>query len=192
LQEVGKKIYTCPHGKDSIMPTYTLDEYAALLTRTFTPRFPRDCRPRAVSDVTDKGIPVMEFLLPHPEAPQRSITLSACERRGMVESCSLWFGEAEIAGAMDPTDAMAAIEEILADRIVAIVRYKNADAYDNHRKISTAPMEWLYQMPDDEAELTAMLEKLKKPAAFFEKVSGKYIGVFEVYRWSGSEVIERT
>ena len=174
------------------MPTYTLDEYAALLTRTFTPRFPRDCRPRAASDVTDKGIPVMEFLLPHPEAPQRSISLSACERRGMVESCSLWFGEAEIAGAMDPTDAMAAIEEILADRIVAIVRYKNADAYDNHRKISTAPMEWLYQMPDDEAELTAMLDKLKKPAAFFEKVSGKYIGVFEVYRWSGSEVIERT
>ena len=43
----------------------------------------------------------------------------------------------------------------------------------------------------DEAELTAMLEKLKKPAAFFEKVSGKYIGVCEVYRWSGSEVIER-
>ena len=174
------------------MPTYTLDEYAALLTRTFTPRFPRDCRPRAVSDLTDKGIPVLEFLLPPPEAPQRSITLSACERRGIVESCSLRFGEAEIAGAMDPTDAMAAIEEILADRIVAIVRYKNADAYDNHRKVSTAPMEWLYQIPDDEAELTAMLDKLKKPAAFFEKVSGKYIGVFEVYRWSGSEVIERT
>lgn len=174
------------------MPQFTLPEYAALLTRTYTPRFPRDNRPRVVSDVTDKGIPVMEFLLPHPEAPQRSITLSACERRGMVESCSLWFGEAEIAGAMDPTDAMSAIEEILADHIVAIVRYKNADAYDNHRKISTAPMEWLYQLPDDEGELTAMLEKLKKPAAFFEKVSGKYVGVFEVYRWSGSEVIERT
>ena len=173
------------------MPTYTLDEYAALLTRTFTPRFPRDCRPRAVSDVTDKGIPVMEFLLPHPDASQRSITLSACERRGMVESCSLWFGEAEIAGAMDLTDAMAAIEEILADRIVAIVRYKNRDAYDNHRKISTAPMEWLYQLPDDERELTAMLDKLKKPATFMEKIKGKHTGVFEVYRWSESEVLER-
>ena len=173
------------------MPTFTPDEYAALLTRTFTPRFPRDCRPRAASDVTDKGIPVLEFLLPNPEASQRSVTLSACERRGMVESCSLRFGEAEIAGAMDPTDAVAAVEEILAGNIVAIVRYKNRDAYDNHRKVSTAPMEWLYQLPDDEAALTAMLEKLKKPAAFFEKVSGKYIGVFEVYRWSGSEVSER-
>ena len=59
------------------MPTFTPDEYAALLTRTFTPRFPRDCRPRAASDVTDKGIPVLEFLLPNPEASQRSITLSA-------------------------------------------------------------------------------------------------------------------
>ena len=174
------------------MPTFTPDEYAALLTRTFTPRFPRDCRPRAASDVTDKGIPVLEFLLPNPEASQRSITLSACERRGMVESCSLRFGEAEIAGAMDPADAVAAVEEILAGNIVAIVRYKNRDAYDNHRKVSTAPMEWLYQLPDDEAALTAMMEKLKKPAAFFEKVSGKYTGVFEVYRWSGSEVIERT
>ena len=85
----------------------------------------------------------------------------------------------------------AIMEEILSDNIVAIVRYKNRDAYDDCRKVSTAPMEWLYQMPDDEAELAAMLEKLKKPAAFFEKVSGKYVGVFEVYRWSGSEVIER-
>ena len=109
----------------------------------------------------------------------------------MVESCSLWFGEAEIAGAMDPTDAMAAIEEILADRIVAIVRYKNRDAYDNHRKISTAPMEWLYQLPDDEGELTAMLDKLKKPATLMEKLGGKYVGVFEVYRWNGSEILER-
>ena len=173
------------------MPHYTMEEYAALLTRTFTPRFPRDCRPRAVSDVTDKGIPVMEFLLPHPDASQRSITLSACERRGMVESCSLWFGEAEIAGAMDPTDAMAAIEEILADHIVAIVRYKNTDALDNHRKISTSPSEWLYQLPDDEGELTAMLDKLKKPATLMEKIRGKYTGVFEVYRWSGSELLER-
>ena len=174
------------------MPTFTPDEYAALLTRTFTPRFPRDCRPRAASDVTDKGIPVLEFLLPNPEASQRSVTLSACERRGMVESCSLRFGEAEIAGAMDPADAVAAVEEILAGNIVAIVRYKNRDAYDNHRKVSTAPMEWLYQLPDDEAALTAMLEKLKKPAGLLEKLSGKLTGVFEVYRWSGSEVIERT
>ena len=170
---------------------YTSEELSALLLRTFTPRMPRDSRPRIASDVTDKGIPVMEFLLPHPEASQRSITLSACERRGFVECCSLWFGEAEIADAMDPTDAIAAIEEILADHLVAIVRYKNADAYDNHRKISTAPMEWLYQLPDDAGELTAMLAKLKKPATLMEKLGGKHVGVFEVYRWSGSEVLER-
>ena len=174
------------------MPHFTPDDYAALLIRTFTPLVPRDCRPRVVRDVTEKGIPVMEFLLPCPDAPQRSVTLSAHERRGLVETCSLRFGEAEIAGAITPTDAISAMEEILSDNIVAIVHYKNRDAYDNHRKVSTAPMEWLYQIPDDEAELTAMLDKLKKPAAFFEKVSGKYIGVFEVYRWSGSEVIERT
>ena len=174
------------------MPHFTPDDYVALLTRTFTPRVPRACRPRVIRDVTEKGIPVMEFLLPCPDASQRSITLSACEKRGIVESCSLWFGEAEIAGALDPTDAIAAVEEILADNIVAIVRYKNRDAYDNHHKISTAPMEWLYQLPDDEATLAAMLEKLRKPATLMEKLSGKYTGVFEVYRWSESETIDRT
>ena len=174
------------------MPRFTPDEYAALLTRTFTPLVPRDCRPRVVRDVTEKGIPVMEFLLPCPDAPQRSVTLSAHERRGVVETCSLRFGEAEIAGAMDPTDAIAAVQEILSDNLVAIVRYKNRDAYDNHRKISSAPMEWLYQLPDDEAALTAMLEKLQKPASLPEKIRGKHTGVFEVYRWSGSEIIDRT
>ena len=174
------------------MPHFSADEYAALLTRTFTTLVPRECRPRVIRDVTEKGIPVMEFLLPCPDAPQRSITLSACERRGIVETCSLRFGEAEISGAINPTDAIAAVQEILSDNIVAIVRYKNRNAYDNHRKISTLPMEWLYQLPDDEATLTAMLEKLRKSATLMEKISGKYTGVFEVYRWSGSEIIDRT
>ena len=174
------------------MPHFTLEEYATLLTRTFTPRLPAGHRPRVIRDVTEKGVPIMEFLLPCPDAPQRSITLSAFERRGIVESCSLRFGEAEISGAMDPADAISAIEEILADHIVAIVRYKNTDAYDNHRKASVSPAEWLYQLPDDEADLTTMLDKLKRPASLMEKISGKRTGVFEVYRWSGSEVIERT
>ena len=173
------------------MSRFTPDEYAALLTRTFTPLVPRDCRPRVVRDVTEKGIPVMEFLLPCPDAPQRSVTLSAHERRGVVETCSLRFGEAEISGAITPTDAISAIEEILSDHIVAILRYKNRDARDSHRRASP-PSEWLYQLPDDEAALTVMLEKLKRPASLVEKLSGKHTGVFEVYRWSGSEIIDRT
>ena len=173
------------------MSRFTPDEYAALLTRTFTPLVPRDCRPRVVRDVTEKGIPVMEFLLPCPDAPQRSVTLSAHERRGLVETCSLRFGEAEISGAITPTNAISAMEEILSDHIVAILRYKNRDARDSHRRASP-PSEWLYQLPDDEATLTAMLEKLKKPASLMEKLSGKHTGVFEVYRWSESEIIDRT
>ena len=173
------------------MPTYTLDEYAALLTRTYTPRFPRDNRPRVVSDTTDKGAEILDLILPHPEDGRFSVSLTAHSQRGAVAFCELRFGHAEVASRLDPEEALAAIEEILSDNIVAIVRYKNRDAYDDCRKVSASPSEWLYQMPDDEAELTAMLDKLKKPASFFEKVSGKYIGVFEVYRWSGSEVIER-
>ena len=173
------------------MPQYTPDEYAALLTRTYVPRFPRDNRPRAVSDVTDKGEPILEFILPHPESGRFSVSLTAHATKGAVIYCELRFGQAEVASRLDPEEALEAIEEILSDNIVAIVRYKNRDAYDDCRKVSAAPTEWLYQLPDDEAALTAMLEKLKKPAGLLEKLSGKLTGVFEVYRWDGSEVIER-
>ena len=174
------------------MPQFTLPEYAALLSRTYTPRFPRDNRPRVVSDTTDKGAEILDLTLPHPEDGRFSVSLTAHTLRGAVSFCDLRFGQAEVASRLDPEEALAAIEEILADNIVAIVRYKNRDAYDNHRKISSAPMEWLYQLPDDEAALTAMLEKLQKPASLPEKISGKHTGVFEVYRWSGSEIIDRT
>ena len=140
---------------------------------------------------TDKGEETLEFILPHPEDGRFSVSLTVSERKGFAGTCTLRFGQAEVASALDPEVAVAAIEEVISDRIVAIVRYKDRDAYDDCRKVSAAPMEWLYQMPDDEAELAAMLEKLKKPAGLLEKISGKYVGVFEVYRWGGSEVIER-
>lgn len=172
------------------MPQFTLPEYAALLTRTYTPRFPRDNRPRVVSDTTDKG-EILDLILPHPEDGRFSVSLTAHSQRGAVAFCELRFGQAEIASRLDPEEALAAIEEILADNIVAIVRYKNRDAYDDCRKVSASPSEWLYQMPDDEAELTAMLEKLKKPASITEKLSGRYTGVFEIYRWSESRILAR-
>ncbi len=174
------------------MPQYTVEEYAAFLTRTFFTRFSRENRPRTITDVTDKGVEVLEFILPHPEEGRFSLSLQARTNRGSVSECSLHFGQAEVAGRLDPDEAVAAINEVIEDRIVAIVRYKNREAYDNHRKINATPSEWLYQVPDDEAELSGMLEKLKKPATFLEKVSGKYTGVFEVYRWSGFDVIDRT
>lgn len=173
------------------MTQYTLEEYASLLTRTFVQRCPRDSRPRTITDVTDKGEEVLEFILPHPEEGRFSVSLQASTRKGYVSSCSLWFGQAVVAPRLDPEEAFSAIEEVIGDRIVAIIRYKDRDAYDNRRKVSTAPAEWLYQMPDDEASLNTMIEKLKKPAGFMEKISGKYIGLFEIYRWSGSETLER-
>ncbi len=173
------------------MPPYTVEEYASLLTRTYLPRFPRDSRPRTVTDVTDKGEEVMELILPHPEEGRFSVSLQVDTYKGYVSSCSLRFGQAEVATKLDPEEALSAIDEVIENNIVAIVRYKNRDAYENHRKVSTYPMEWLYQMPDHEEALRDMMNKLKKPATFLEKVSGKYTGVFEVYRWNGSEVLER-
>ncbi|MBQ3507500.1 MAG: hypothetical protein IJA91_03020 [Clostridia bacterium] len=170
---------------------YTLDEYASLLNRTFTPFFPRDNRPRAITDTTDKGAEILEFILPHPEDKRFSVSLRVNSYNAHVSTCSLRFGQAEVASTLTPEDALSAIEEIIEDRIVAVVRYKNQAAYENHRKASTSPAEWLYQMPDDESKLNRMLEKLRKPAGFPAKLSGKYIGIFEIYRWSGSQLLAR-
>ena len=173
------------------MPQYTIQEYATLLTRTYAPRFPRDDRPRTVTDVTDKGEEVLEFILPNPAEGRFSVSLQARTYRECVSECALFFGQAEVAGRLDPDEAIAAMDVILADGIVAVVRYKNREAYENHRKAGSGRAEWLFQIPDDTEELERMLEKLKKPATFPEKISGRMTGVFEVYRWSGSEVIER-
>lgn len=170
---------------------YTLEEYASLLNRTFTPRFPKDNRPRMVTDKTDKGEEILEFILPHPEDGRFSVSLQVNSYNTYVSTCSLRFGQAEIATSLTPEDAPAAIGEIIEDRIVAVVRYKNQAAYENHRKVSTSPAEWLYQLPDDEAELNRMLEKLKKPSSLPERISGKYTGVFEIYRWSGCQLLKR-
>ena len=175
------------------MPHYnrfTLDEYASLLTRTFSPQFPRDNRPRAVTDTTEKGEEVLEFILPHPTDGRFSVSLTVGTAHGYVTDCTLWFGQAEVASSLAPEDAPAAVTEVIEDRIVALVRYKNRDAYDNRRKAPTSS-EWLYQMPDDEDELNRMLEKLRKPASFFEKLSGNRTGVFELYRWSSCEILTR-
>lgn len=171
--------------------SYTLEEYASLLNRTFTPLFPRDNRPRTVTDTNGKGEEVLEFILPHPDDGRFSVSLQVNSFHTHVSTCSLRFGQAEVASKLEPEEAISAINEVIEDRIVAIVRYKNREAYENHRKASSYPIEWLFQLPDHEDALAAMTEKLKKPASFVEKVSGKYTGVFEVYRWSGSEILVR-
>jgi hypothetical protein len=186
--------YTHAATRRQAMPhytQYTLEEYAALLNRTFTPRFPKDSRPRIVTDKTDKGAEILEFILPHPEDGCFSVSLQVNSCNSHVSTCSLRFGQAEIASSLTPEDAPAAIEEIIEDRIVAVVRYKNQEAYENHRKVSTSPTEWIYQMPDDEVNLNRMLERLQKPASPLERISGKYTGVFEIYRWSGHQLLKR-
>ncbi len=172
------------------MPRYTLEEYAALLTRTYAPRFPRDNRPRATTDAIDKGEECLEFILPHPTDGRFSVSLEVRTYKGIASEFILFFGQVKVAKLLDPEEAMAALNEVIEDRIVAIVRYKNREAYDNRRKAPT-PSEWLYQIPDDEDALSRMTQRLQRPAGLAEKLSGKYTGVFELYRWSESQVLSR-
>lgn len=173
------------------MPSYTPEEYASLLTKRFSPCFPREDRPRILKDSTDQGTELLELLLPHPQNRRFTASLVAHIKGGLVDFCEVRFGATEVASHLKPEEAPLALEEILSDRIVAVVRYKNRQAYDDRRKSNASPMEWLYQLPDDEAALSAMLERLKKPVSLPERILGRYLGVFEVYRWSESEVIER-
>ncbi len=173
------------------MMPMTAEQFARELTRTFVRACPVGNPPRVTADTDDKGDELTEFFLPHPTEPGLAVTLEICTSKGAVSTCTLRFGQAEISGALDPEDAVSAIEEILADNIVAIVRYKSRDAYDNRRPASSGTVQWLYQLPDDEAALLAMREKLATPSGVWEKLSGRMTGVFEIFRWSGIEIAAR-
>ena len=169
------------------MPIYTLDEYASLLTRAFAPY-----HPRVIKDVNDKGVSVMEFILPNPTEPRFSVSVQVQEAKGYVDKCSLWFGQAEISGHMNADQIAGAIEEIVSNRIVAILRYKNQDAYDNHRP---SGKQWLYQLTDDQDDdsesLLIMKDKLQSKPTLAEKLSGKLLGVFEIFSWENRETVNR-
>ena len=169
------------------MPAYTLEEFASLLTRAFASH-----RPRVIYDTTDKGEDVMEFLIPNPTEPRFSVSLQAKGKRKQVDTCTLWFGQAEIKGLLDPEVVPSAIDTIIHDELVAILHYKHGDAYDDHRPSGN---QGLYQLTDDEDDdseaLEKMKQKLKSPPSFMEKLSGKQVGIFEVYSWSRYELINR-
>lgn len=170
------------------MPQYTLEEFASILTKTFA-----SYRPRVIYDTTDKGENVMEFLIENPHESRFSLSLQAFSKRKYIDTCALWFGQAEITGRLDPDMAVSALDTIVNDELVAILRYKNEDAYDNHRPVEKAV--WLYQLTDDEDDDGAALEKMKQklasPPSLIDKLSGKLVGVFEIFSWSESEVVRR-
>ncbi len=173
------------------MPAPVLEQYATTLTRTFMSRTASDARPRTVFDVTDKGDEVLEFILPNPGEPRHALSLSVSVSRGKQMTATLRFGQAEIASNLSEEDAISAIGEVLDGHIVVITRYKNRDAFDDRRLVSSGQTQWLYQMPDSTDELARMIAKLQTKASFTEKLSGKLIGVFEVYAWERREIIER-
>ena len=165
----------------------TLAEFARQLTTTFAPY-----HPKTVEDVTDKGVRGVEFILPNPNQPRFAVTVQIREAGGVVDRCSLWFGQAEISGYMNPEQVIPTIEEIIAGRVTALLRYKNQNAYDNH---SPSGMQWLYQFTDDEDDDTAaiaqMTARLLTTPTLLERISGKLIGYFEFFSWEKQWTIER-
>ncbi len=169
------------------MPYNGLQELTTALTRTFAPH-----RPTIHEDVTDKGESISLFVIPHPTEPRYAVTAEAKETRGNL-ICALWFGSVEIAKAIPADQIAAAMEEILSDRIVAVVKYKNRDTYDDRH-----PSGWqkLFQITDDrdndEGALASLLARLETPPTFIDRLPGGIgAGVFEVARWSGVRLIER-
>ena len=162
------------------------DEFSNQLTKALS------CyRPRTITDVNAKGRRVLECIIPHPTEPRFSISLQAEDRNGYVEFLTLWFGQARLPYSVPTYEVFEYIEPIVNDQAVAIVRYKNRRAYDNHRQATDAYSQWFYYLDGESAAYERMMEKLSTPASSWERFSGRYVGVFEIIRWSGSEVLER-
>ncbi len=173
------------------MSQYNPEQYAQTLVQAISPLLPPDARPRVIRDTNEKGAPVLELVVPNPTEPRHAVSLTVSIFRGAVDRCALRFGQVEVSAALDAEDAIPAIREILAGRIVAVARYKTRDAYDGRRMASYGFIQNLYQLPDDEDALAALREKLARPATAWDKLMGKLTGVFEVYTWDTSEAVER-
>ncbi len=173
------------------MAATILEQYATALTRTFTGRTTPDTRPRTVFDVTEKGEEVLEFVLPHPEEPRHAVSLTVTVERGQEVTADLRFGQAEVATGLSADEAIAAIGEVLDGNIVALTHYKNRDAFDDRRLVTSGQAQWLFQMPDDADELACMTARLGSRANFVDKLTGKFVGVFEMYAWDRREMFAR-
>lgn len=173
------------------MRSYNPETYVQNLVRALSPHLPPDAQPRVITDTDEKGAPVTEVTIPHPTEPRHAVSLTVITYRGAVSRCVLRFGQAEITAVLEAESALPAIREILAGRIIAVVRYKNRDAYDDRRMAAYGFTRRLYQLPDDDDALGRLREKLARPATVWEKLAGKMTGVFEVYGWAESETVER-
>ena len=170
------------------MPYASAEEFISTLTRTFAAY-----RPRTVRDVTEKGQPVLQMVIPNETYPRYSLSIDVTEY-GRDMSVSLWFGQTEITSRLPQDDAASAITEFLEDRMVTVARYKNRDAYDDRRPMEKARV---YQLPvekedgEGESELDRLLARLAKPATWIDRLLARDTGVFEIARWSDVQIVER-
>lgn len=166
----------------------SMKELTVALSRAFS-----SYTPTVNEDVTDKGENLTLFVIPHPTEARYSVAVEAKEAHGQI-ICALWFGSVSIASTVPAEQIIAAVEEILSDRIVAVVRYKNRKLYDARH-----PSGWVrvFQLTDDqdsdEAALTALLARLETPPTLLDRLPGGFgAGVFEIARWDDVTVTERT
>lgn len=169
--------------------SYTsLKELSGALARAFS-RY----RPTITEDVSDKGEAVTHVVIPHPTEPRYAAMVEAKENKGGSISCALWFGSVEIAHIIPTDDIVAAVTEIVEDRIVTAVHYKNRETYDDRH-----PSGWqkVFQITDDrdtdEGALETLMNRWRTPATFLDHLPvGHRTGVLEVARWSWVTVLEK-
>lgn len=143
-------------------------------------------------DVSDKGEPVTLFVIPHPTEARYGVAVEAKETKAGIR-CALWFGSVLIAPVIPDDQILAAVEEILSDRIVAVVKYKHRDAYDDRHPSGWQKVFQLTRDHDsDEGAFRALMTRLTAPPTFADRLpGGPGIGVFEIARWSSVSVVDR-
>ncbi len=164
----------------------SLKELTTAFTRAFS-----SYAPTVNEDVNGKGEAVTLFVIPHPTEARYGVAVEAKEAKGRI-TCALWFGSVLIASVIPDDRIIDAAREILADRIVTVVKYKHRDAYDNRH-----PSGWekVFQITDDsdsgEGALTSLLSRLEAPPTFGDRLPGGLgIGVFEIARWNDVKIME--
>lgn len=163
-----------------------VDQFFLSLTRAL-----RTYAPRVTSDTSPQGEDIRILTIPNPNESRwglQFICPAEPDAKGEIYG-SLWFGAVEITGHLSSDEAEGTLRAVLDGELTAVLRYKNEDAWTNHRPAAWQRVYVTAPGDEDIARLAALKERLSRPVTPIERIRGREIGLYEFATWHSIEFI---
>ncbi|MBQ4090780.1 MAG: hypothetical protein IJC64_00530 [Clostridia bacterium] len=156
-----------------------IEEKIAYIQRKF-PAFDR----QVIYDTDNRGNDFCEMIMPNQKQPNVPLTVSVSER-----GCSISVGQIEnVTGsdAMTPEQASAAISDILADKIIFVLAYRDGDDTGFGAPFYSRIFALTGKGDDMQEDYRKFIEKINKPLTKISRLFTVLKGRFIIFNFSGS------